>query len=395
MKKRAFICGYYSFPRGCAASNYVQYLALALMEIGYSIVLITNENTSESNKPGGFLDKYKSNISLDTVTIANGKVRHYIDYQYRLGHYTKEILNKYEITSEDLIVSYSRDLCTNMAILNVKKKTGAKAAVCITEWFPTAEFKFGKFNRRYLEQKICMNVLYFKFDYVFPISEYICNHFRQRGKAVLCLPIMADPNEFDYVEKTVYKKRKFIYPANGKIKDSIDITLNAFAKLSEEELNSIELHISGIKYETLINLMPETLTSRVGKEIIVHQWMEYKELVSLYKDVNYLIISRGTNQMTLSNFPSKVPETMAYGVVPIISDVGDYTKYYLRDNEDSIFIEENSIDACLKVIKKAIYLKTEDLKSLSENARTTCVTKFYYKVWCKQIKQYIFNDDIR
>lgn len=50
--------------------------------------------------------------------------------------------------------------------------------------------------------------------------------------------------------------------------------------------------------------------------------MKYGELIGLYQEMHFLLLARGVSQMTLANFPSKVPETMCFGIVPIVSEVG-------------------------------------------------------------------------
>ena len=41
---RVFICGAFNFPRGGAASNYVQYLGMALKECGYQVHIVSTKN---------------------------------------------------------------------------------------------------------------------------------------------------------------------------------------------------------------------------------------------------------------------------------------------------------------------------------------------------------------
>lgn len=109
--------------------------------------------------------------------------------------------------------------------------------------------------------------------------------------------------------------------------------------------------------------------------------MKYKELIEVYQKVHFLWIVRNECQRTLTNLPSKVTEAMAYGVVPVVSDVGDYTKYFLQNERDSIFIKGDSIDETRKAIRK------EEYKCYSINACKTAKERFDYRIWMPRVKQ--------
>ena len=73
-----------------------------------------------------------------------------------------------------------------------------------------------------------------------------------------------------------------------------------------------------------------------------------------------LILLRKKNKVTLSNFPSKVPEMMGYGIIPIVSKVGDYTDEYLTDGKDCIQVEKCSIEDGVAAIRKALQLSADE-----------------------------------
>ena len=80
---RVFICGAFNFPRGGAASNYVQYFGMALRECGYEVHIVSIRN-SEYSSP-----IYKGLI-IDEVEYRLGKLGHYIDFKSGLN---KAIIN--------------------------------------------------------------------------------------------------------------------------------------------------------------------------------------------------------------------------------------------------------------------------------------------------------------
>ena len=93
--------------------------------------------------------------------------------------------------------------------------------------------------------------------------------------------------------------------------------------------------------------------------------------------------------MTEANFPSKVPEIMCYGVIPVASRVGDYTRFYLKDGVDSIIMDGCSPEDIHAAISRCLALSPESLLDLSRNARLAAEKTFWYKNWTKKIGTFL------
>ena len=179
---------------------------------------------------------------------------------------------------------------------------------------------------------------------------------------------------------------KFILPANGKMKDNLESMICAFLNLSDQELSRVELHLCGISEEKLRSVVNKQEWNRLEKIVIIHKWMKYDELEKMYKEMHYLLLARDICQMNLANFPSKVPETMAYGIVPIASRVGDYTELYLRDGENSFIIEGSKVEQVTEAVHKAISISYDEYKNMSKAARRCVYKCFDYRTFSAQLK---------
>ena len=80
---------------------------------------------------------------------------------------------------------------------------------------------------------------------------------------------------------------------------------------------------------------------------------------------------------------------MCYGVVPIVSRVGDYTKYYLRDNENSIIFDGSDSRICRSALERALSMNDDEYDRLSQNARKCAENKFDYHNWTSKIHESI------
>lgn len=378
---KAFICGFLNFPRGGAASNYVLYFSKVLQNIGYEVIVVTNKN-----------HEYNSNtfekIHIEEICIPNNKIQRFCTYNL----YAKELfirqIEKYTLTKTDIIISYSRDDKLIKGLLNCAKKNNCKMAAIVVEHFAKEDYKYGAFDFNFWKEEKSLNYVIPKVDYVFSISTEIEKYLVKKKAHCMTIPVMIDASQSRFVEKTKQKKRKFIYTGNGKMKDCIESAILAWKKLTREEISQMEFHIRGVNEQFVTKLLGDRSENY---NIIIHDWMKYEELQELYTAMDFIMIPRQKSQMTMSNFPSKVPEALSYGIVPVVSDVGDYTKYYLQDGVNSIIFEGCEVQQCLRAIRKCLALDEATIRQMKKKARECAVKKFDYRNWEEPIKQFLEN----
>ena len=386
MKKRIFLFGYSGFPRGSAKANYIQYLSQALKEAEYEVYVISNINEEYRLQIQDGHLAYKG-IKIIPFNITKIRILRRLQFHYFQGHILVNILKKYNITREDTVLVYSGDLDVNRQILKYKRKIGFKTVNIVVEWATSSYFESKQRKKRYntyLEHFLPQH------DLILPISSYIENYLIGNKCKSMLLPIMADALEYPAGKKT-FNKIKYIFPGNGLMKDAIEVVLKSFSQLTFQEKERVELHLCGITEEKIKKLLSPDEYNSLKDMLIVHKWMHYEELIELYQSMHFLILAREENQMTLANFPSKVPEVMCYGVIPIASRVGDYTKYYLEDNVNSLIFDGCNIDLCLEIIRKALSMTQEEILELSFNARKCAENKFDFRNWVGKIHYALEN----
>jgi glycosyltransferase involved in cell wall biosynthesis len=374
--RRIIFCGLYFFPRQGAHSNYIQYLADAVKREGYEVEMLCGINKEYSSADEMRYHDihvtelyYRGNIFLERLF--NGKL---------WGLRLKRKLKALNLNKEDLII-FSSLLPLTGAINSLKKKYGFKTATTVLEWFDDKDY-FSARDAYIGRKQFEMNS---ENDLLFPISHKIAEHFP--NNKCFILPIMADSQEYECIEKKE-GKYIFVFPAKGIMKDALSEMLMGLALLSDNELEKIQFHIMGIEKTKIISILKDDY-KRLRDKLVIHDWMEYADLVDLYQKAHYLFLAREFSQMTESNFPSKVPETMTYGIVPVASRVGDYTKYYLKNCENSIIFDGCDSHTCMKALQEAISIPFEDYKILSHNARKCVEDKFDYRNWSGAIKEAI------
>ncbi|MBQ6786604.1 MAG: glycosyltransferase [Lachnospiraceae bacterium] len=390
MSKRVFICAHANFPRGDATSNYIEYLSLALMLKDYRVyVLSRGENRDED------WDEKEQCYVHNGICYFNYEAKCKTTFDFLINYFDEsknivKLLRKFEAGKDDIILGYTLNYFYIKKLYRYSQKYNMKMAMCITEWHQAFEYNHGILNPVYWLDKMgfergipmCGNVI--------PISRHLDEHFKKKGCSTLCMPILAAPPD-GIPEKDNGDIVHFIYSGNAIHKDAIDMIVNTFASLSDEELSKMKLHFTGMKSSTV-----DYLKKKCGKDfdrirpiLEIHAWMEYDELVALYKKIDFLILLRRNNKVTISNFPSKVPEMMGYGIIPIVSQVGDYTQEYLTDDVDCIMVKECTIEAAKDEIVKGLNINKNRKQQMRENAYKTVNNKFAYSIWSDKIDDFL------
>lgn len=383
-QKRLFIIGTKNFPRGSAGANYSQYLALALISTGWKVIILGWGQNNECDYRNGRycfrgIEYYNK---VKTHTPINKDKKDFFDTN----------VLRYNMNKDDYFIFYGSNY--KLLKLYCKEFDLQHITVARVEEMQPYQFKFGKFNPHYMMYRKGVNFVYKKIKRTFPISTVIEKNDIDNGCRTLRLPIMADPYEYDYVVREKRpQKLKFIYPG-AKItgyEDNIISLFAAFGQLGTDELEHIELHITGMTINGLKKKLNTqfSFVENIGKGLILHEWLPYKDLVSLYRDMDYLILVRNDNAITRANFPSKVPELMCFGVIPVCTKVGDYTESYLYDGTNSIIFDGNSPEACLRTIKRCIETTDADFTTMRNQARNTAVERFSYEIWKDKINDFI------
>lgn len=394
MDRRIFLCANVKFPRGEAGANYVQYLALALKERNWNVIIIgEGENRPQDFNEEKQIYEYMG-MEYYNISVKNRGLLDFVTYNFMYGKYYREVLERYGINAMDYVYLYS----SSISLLHYVKKIVPREqrSISIVEWHRPSQFRMNFISPSYIMTRYFYRYAHNHVNKILPISTMLEQYFRKNSCRTLLLPALADPMEYEYPsEKEAYKKLRFIYSGTKSTKheDAIEAMLSAFLLLGEEERSRVEFHVTGLNRTRILRVINqnEKLLDELGELLIIHSWLEYGELVKLYLQSDYLMLARNQNAITRANFPSKIPELLCYGVIPVCSDIGDYTKIYLKDGVNSIIFEGCSEEACVKAIRRALALSDEDRRRLRENCRNTALQQFNYRTWSEKLSNFIME----
>ncbi len=379
--KRIIFCAQKRFPRGDAGSNRILYMAKAMSEFGFDVIVISTGMDNKQDFDGTFKE-YKG-IKYTNIKRLDGRIGKLNSF-FNSGKNTVKIMKAINVNKDDTVIIYSSFASYIKPVWRFLKKNNVSTFFDVVE----RQQRF-QFNRRilwhsYKEAFSC----YHKSGNVIAISENIKKFFEEKGCYAPVLPVFTDKDDYKAVEKRKTDKTIFIYPGNPYKKDDMKTMISAFAALSEEEKKKTEFHITSTKENTMRKILGEdyeSLMNAVKDCVFVHSWLEYDELITLYEKAQFLLLARPDNVVTRANFPSKVPELMVTGTIPMVTDVGDITKYLTHSKDSFIMDNPTTVDACKNAIIKSMELNDEEIKNMSINARKTAEEKFDYRNWTETV----------
>lgn len=391
MSRRLFILTNDPVPFGTANANYIRNFSKAVAATGMEVIVIGMKSSSENSKL--YCSESIERIQFWNFNESRIGGKNYLRVYFNYKKNYQEALNAFEAGENDYIIVYSTELDTAKAAIEYSLVPCEHKAFCEVEWFQPYQYKHGKLNLLYILWRIGFQYRMREFQKAIPISTNLERLCIKNGCNTLVVPALVDTDDLRAERTTDDKYIHFIYPGSASDKDSFPCMMNALKRVDLEIRRRVRFHLTGsMSYEKLMDILgsDRNVLEEIKDNLVFHGWLTYDDLMTLYGKSDFLLIARARNVVTLSNFPSKVPEMMSYGVVPVCSDVGDYTEIYLRDGIDSIQFENDSVSSCADAICRAIEIKeSSNLAKMQEAARETVKEKLDYRNWGDRIVAFL------
>lgn len=393
-KSRVFICFDFKYPYQNANSNYIRNFAQAIAQNdNFDVIVIGAEQAEKA----GALDSLETfnktkyvNFQIPPATLPFRMVNH-----LTFGRYLCQQLRIFSPTKEDYIILYNDYPDTSKRVLKEYRELNESGHVSsvVVEWFQPYQYKLARMNPDYILWNYNFTKWLPKFKKIISISTYVSEHFERLGCNCLTVPCLSDisAQKAAIVEKNLTEKYHFTYVGAFVKKDAIAQMVQGLTLLDETELSRMCFHFTAITEENIKEDcgISEKEWEKIKNSLVFHGWMEYEDLLHFYQTMDFLVLAREKNVMTLSNFPSKIPEMMGYGIIPVCSDVGDYTAFYLENGKDSIVFQGCSKEKCAEAIRSALELSPEHLAAMKHAARKKVEDKLDFHNWSDALQAFL------
>lgn len=395
MKRRLIICADRSFPRGDAGANRILFMAKALQETGWDVFVISIGRNEEKYYDSTLSCYVYEGVKYRNVNTSSNKYIRKIQHNLLDGKNVVKIMRLLDVTADDTILLYSSLYPFSSEVISFANKRKCRIACDIVEWHQPFQFKQGEKGIQYKAYKRFFEVLVPKTKNVIVISKCLDKHFSSVGCHTTVVPIYIDTdNRKPWHREVDGNHLHLIYPGNPYRKDDLLSMLQAIEMLDDVDKDYIRFHLTGVNKHLLYSSIPgheSLLDSLIERGVVlIHSWMEYDELLKLYQKIDFALLARPVNIVTEANFPSKVPELMSKGIPVITNKVGDIVSY-LDDGKDAILYDEPTAEACMKAIKRAIRLKSDEKMRLSKNAYENAEIKFNYHLCSNELNRFFLD----
>lgn len=384
MTQRVIFCADIRFPRGDAGANRIQYVANTLQEIGYDVFIVS----CGENEYDGTYTKYYEGIRYQNIKIGDNKIRRIFDTKMNSGNKILDIAKMHALSSKDIVYIYGSNAFFVNPIRKYCLKNNIRCVIDVVEWHQPFQYKLGRYDPRYISANYTFIRLAHRIRNIIAISSCIQNYYGESCNSIV-IPALIDTKRILMSKEKSGKKIHLIYPGNPFTKDDIRVMLKGLLELSLEERSNIAFHSTGISEKMLRDFLGEeqTILDDLGDTLIIHGRLEYQELEKLYNRMDFLFMSRPDTLVTEANFPSKVPELMSWGIVPICNKQGDYADY-LTDGVDSILFLKNTPSDCAMALRRGINTSIEMRNKMKIAARKCAEDNFDYRKWSQKVERF-------
>jgi glycosyltransferase involved in cell wall biosynthesis len=208
---------------------------------------------------------------------------------------------------------------------------------------------------------------------VISISSYLDSLFQKKGVASVRVPfvysntLIPDAASRDFNDHQDLEKLVLMYAGSPFRKDCL---LNMIRGLENVDHSRIVFHVFGAAQDWLKkNHLSEKEIQSIHEFCVFHGKVGSDVVVSFYHQADFtVLLRRAGDTYAKAGFPTKVTESLAYGV-PVISNLTSDLGMYLTDGYNSIISQSEKMEDFALAINRALKFKRAQLAQMRINAR--------------------------
>ena len=367
------------FPEGNAAVQRIRITYRALIEPGFSTLIINKES-------------YRTNVNLKRANRFEG-----IPYVYtstsltRPRYWVAFRLNRISGIFGELKVLFKRRKKIGAIILYntssfseliyyrlVSKFMGFKLVFQYVEY--RSSFKAASPGRR-INNYFFDNFSYYFTDGVIVISEFLRNEITKRNSKLplIKVPAICNFEEFAAIDAIKASNSYLLYCGTSYYLPVIIIFIELYEKIPEKKLyNGYLKLIIGANNPQSLDVVKDIINKSNYKEnIILPNGIPYNELIAYYKSADLLLIPLRNTLQDLARFPHKISEYTASKRPLISTNIGELN-YYFENNVSAILADEYTIDSYIESLVNILPNK-DLLDQIGNRGYEVGVNNFHYQ----------------
>ena len=382
--KKVVLASFAKFPEG--DSNAVHFLNIGsiFFELGYEVSYVGFGKQELDNQFG----KVYSLASKSKSRLIN-RINSHLNMDSKLLKFLFE-----NFIDADVVIIAA---CLSKSSLNKLRKFYAKHSpktqliISMTEAYTRDEFdNFNYFTKRgFKRNQYLNNDFEDKYYKVICISKYLKQSFDNRGFKTIYLPFIFSKKYIGENNSVPHGKINYLYAGSPDNKDMLLEIIKTFMKLPEDYQNKIEFNIVGVTKDWL-SRRDQSLKD-IPSFIKFHGRVSRDEVVKFYEAADYSVLLRDeSKQFVKAGCPTKIVESLFYGVPPVTNSFGDLSDY-LVDSRNSFISNGHSIEEFKDTIIKSI--NNHDLhEKMKKEALKTAYSCFETNNYIDSMKEFLKDE---
>lgn len=375
---KVLICSLLKVPDGDAGSIRQHRLAIMCRDLGCDTLVV---GLGQANN---MMPQQYNEIEYISLREGGNSTKDKIISHLRYWKRLKQTMLKYH---PDVVIMDDLWLIRTIRMKHFCRRRGIQLIHDSVEWYSPEQFKHGKFSEAYLRKDLLNRYFIGKSCSVIAISQYLYEHFRNKGCDCARIPIVITEKDLFSDKNLSDDKVVFTYAGQPGKKDYLHVMLEAFALLPQEMLDLVVFNIVGCTKEQMIEagISCEVL-DKVDSQLIVHGRVSHDQVLDILKRTHFTLLMRSPVQRyARAGFPTKVVESLACST-PVICNITSDLGQYLTDGEDALIVEDCSAQALVKQLSRAITMDSARREIMSKSALDTAKKNFLYSAYLPEMR---------
>jgi glycosyltransferase involved in cell wall biosynthesis len=268
------------------------------------------------------------------------------------------------IRANSHILVYSTNIFFLLPLFYFKFR-GHKLLFDVVENYSSNNFFCCYINPKYYLFRFVYAFLYPRSDGNFCISSHIRNYYSLDFNTFILPPLYKKRynQENSRFDRSI-RNYSIIYSGMPFGKENLSLMFKILDTLLSKGFN-FDFHFTGIEKKRLLRKTQLTINYPfLSRHIFIHGFLSQENLHNLYKKSHFTFFLRNNYQSNICCFPMKLIEMMNFGIIPIISNTGDYGSN-LTDVVNSFVFQNLDEEYCIKKFSEVLHMDKDKLSRIS------------------------------
>lgn len=372
------------FPFGVPYSSRALNFCRLLRDCGHEVVLFCDYLSEKELKKENGVASFEG-IEIRYVT----DERNILDkatVMYRTPHNLDQYIAKNRV---DLLFTSSVSNRIER-IIKIGRKHNLPIMLESCEKFHPSNWKYGKYDYRYLRFKHCWDKVYCQADGVIAISRFLQQHFQDHDIATIRIPTILDVSSREWSSKRSHDDDiiRFVFAGGlGGGKDRVAEMIEAISLLPDEKRRRIQFNIYGPSKDAVAAQLGNKvdLLERIKENVLIHGRVPQQQIPQIVMENDFGIILRPERESSNAGFPTKLAECMEVGTPIFANQTGDID-LYVKDGITGYVVDDPSTEAIRRALEKVLLLNDEDLTQMRNKTRQMAETSFDYRKYSGEVE---------